>query len=81
MRANVLLSTCKSSKHTQHVSASLCGCGGLVEDDPAVDDDFEVDSEAMDVISFTFPFAMSCEANLFESITMPMLLGCVSHQR
>ena len=48
----------------------------MEEGDPPVDADFEVDSEAMDVVSFTFPFAMSCEAHLFESIPMPMLLGC-----
>jgi len=53
MRANVLLPTCKSSKQTQHRSASLCGCGGLVDDDPADEDvDFEVELEAVDVVSF-----------------------------
>ena len=53
IRANVLASTCKSSKHTQHVSASLCGCTGLVDDDPAEEDvDFEVDLDAVDVVSF-----------------------------
>jgi len=53
MRANVLLSTCKSSKQTQHVSASWSGCTGLVDDDPAEEeDDFEVDLEAVDVVSF-----------------------------
>ena len=53
MRLNVLASTCKSSKQTQHVSASLCGCAGLVDDDPAEeDDDFEVELEAVDDVSF-----------------------------
>ena len=53
MRTNVLASTCKSSKQTQHVSASLCGCAGLVDDDPAEEeDDLEVELEAVDVVSF-----------------------------
>ena len=52
MRENVLQSTCKSSKQTQHVSASWCGCTGLVDDDPAEEDDLEVDLEAVDVVSF-----------------------------
>jgi len=53
MRANVSSSTCKSSKQTQHVSASLCGCAGLVDDDPAEEeDDLEVELEAVDVVSF-----------------------------
>ena len=53
MRANALASTCKSSKQTQHVSASWCGCTGLVDDDPAEeDDDLEVDLEAVDVVCF-----------------------------
>ena len=31
----------------------VCGCAGLVDDDPAEeDDDFEVDLEAVDVVSF-----------------------------
>jgi hypothetical protein len=53
MRENIALSTGKSSKQTQHVSASLCGCAGLVDDDPAdeEDDDFEVELEAVDVVS------------------------------
>ena len=53
MRANVFLSTCKSSKQTQHVSASWCRCAGLVDDDPAdEDDDLEVDLDAVDDFSF-----------------------------
>ena len=40
IRVIVLKSTCKSSKQTQHVSASLCGYDGWVEDDPA-DANFE----------------------------------------
>ena len=52
MRANVLQSTCKSSKQTQHRSACLCGCAGLGDDDPAKEDVvFEVDLEAVDVVS------------------------------
>jgi hypothetical protein len=50
-----LASTGKSSKQTQHVSASLCGCAGLVDDDPADEDvevEFEVELEAVDVVSF-----------------------------
>ena len=51
MRIKAASSTCKSSKQTQHVSASLCGCAGLVDDDPAEgDDDFELG--AVDVVSF-----------------------------
>jgi len=56
MRVNFILSTCRSSKQTQHRSASLCGCagcGGLVDDDPAEEDDnFEVDLDAVDIVSF-----------------------------
>jgi len=55
MRENAAQSTGKSSKQTQHVSTSLCGCGGLVDDadDPAEEDvDFEVDLDAVDVVSF-----------------------------
>ena len=52
MRTNVLASTCKSSKQTQHVSASLCGCAGLVDDDPPAeeDDDLEVNMEVSFVL-------------------------------
>ena len=53
MRANAIASTCKSSKQTQHASASLFGCGGLVNDDPMEEeDDFEVELDAVDVVSF-----------------------------
>ena len=52
MRANVLSSTCKSSKQMQHVSVSLCRCVGLVDNDPAEEDvDFEVELDAVDVVS------------------------------
>ena len=67
MRANVSSSTCKSSKQSQHVSASLCGCAGLVDDDPAEEDvDFEVDLEAVDVVSFGLA-AVSSGFNALES--------------
>ena len=61
MRANVPASTCKSSKQTQHVSASLCGCAGLVvDDDPAEeDDDFEVDLDTVDDVSFALTVVSS----------------------
>ena len=61
MRVNVLTSTCKSSKQTQHRSACLCGCAaGLVDDDPAEeDDDFEVDLDAVDVGSFAMAVVSS----------------------
>jgi len=41
----------------QHRSACLCGCAGLVDDDPTEEDDdfevdFEVELEAVDVVSF-----------------------------
>ena len=53
MRQNPLASTGKSSKQTQHRSACLCGCAGLVDDDPAdEEDDFEVELDAVDVVSF-----------------------------
>jgi len=70
MRANALLSTCKSSKQTQHVSASLCGCAGLLDDDPAEEeDDFEVDLEAVDVVSFALPLVgIGFDELEFESI-------------
>ena len=36
---------------------------GLKEDDPAEDDDFELDLEAVDVVSFAVPFvSMGCKA-------------------
>ena len=38
------------------------------DDDPPVDDDFELDLEAVDVVSFPLPLAMGFEELLFESI-------------
>ena len=78
MRANVILSTCKSSKQTQHVSASWCGCTGLVDDDPAEeDDDFEVDLEAVEDCSFALAVVpLGFKALVFDSIlaaTAPVL--------
>ena len=75
MRANALLSTGKSSKQTQHRSASLCGCDGLVDDDPAEeDDDFEVDLEAVDFVSFALAVVSLAFKELeFESIPAAMV--------
>ena len=80
MRPNALLSTCKSSKQTQHVSASLCGCTGLVDSDPAEeDDDFEVDLETVDVVSFALAVvSLGCNALASDSIraaTVPEMRG------
>ena len=80
MRENVLQSTCKSSKQTQHVSASWCGCTGLVDDDPAEeDDDFEVDLEAVDVVCFALSVvSLGCNALVSGSIltaTAPVARG------
>ena len=74
MRANILASTCKSSKQTQHVSASLCGCAGLVDDDPAEeDDDFEVELEAVDVVSFVLAVvSLGFNALVSDSILVAM---------
>ena len=72
MRANVSSSTCKSSKQTQHVSASLCGCAGLVDDDPADEDvDFEVQLEVVDVGSFALA-VVSLASNALASDSMPV---------
>jgi len=70
MRANAALSTGKSSKQTQHRSASLCGCGGLVDNDPAEeDDDFEVDLDAVDDFSFALAVVpLGFKALVFDSI-------------
>ena len=70
MRENALASTGKSSKQTQHRSACLCGCGGLVDDDPAEeDDDFEVDLEAVDDFSFALAVVpLGFKALVFDSI-------------
>ena len=81
MRANALLSTGKSSKQTQHRSASLCGCAGSVEDDPAdEEDDFEVDLEAVDVVSCALAVvSLGFKALVSDSIlvaTAPVLRGC-----
>jgi hypothetical protein len=86
MRANVFLSTCKSSKQTQHVSACSCGCGGLVDDDPAEeDDDFEVDLEAVDFVSFALAVvSLAFKALEFESIpavTVQRFRAIVGHQK
>jgi hypothetical protein len=45
------------------------------EDDPPVDDDFEVDSEAVDVVFFPLPFPIGCEALVLESIPIPTPLS------
>jgi hypothetical protein len=82
MRANVLESTCKSSKQTQHVSASWCGCAGLVDDDPAEeDDDLEVDLESVDVVAFAWA-GVSLGFNVLASdsilaATAPVIQVCV----
>ena len=69
MRANVLLSTCKSSKQTQHVSASLCGCG--LDDDPAEEDnDLEVELDLVDVV----PFAMAVVSVSFNTLVSDSIL-------
>ena len=78
MRENVPLSTCKFSKQTQHRSACLCGCAGLVDDDPAEeDDDFEV--EAIDVVSFALVVvSLGFNAGVSDSIlaaTAPVMCG------
>ena len=82
MRTNVLASTCKFSKQTQHVSASWCGCTGLVVDDPREDDDFEVDLEAVDVVSVACS-VVSLGANALASDSIlaamaPVIQVCVS---
>ena len=47
----------------------------MEEEDPPVDDDFEVDFEALDVVSFSLPFAMGCEELVLEFIPMPTPLS------
>jgi hypothetical protein len=74
MRASVVASTCKYSIQNKHISASVCGCAGLV-DDPADEDDFEVELEAVDVVSFALPFAMGFNELEFESIPVPTTLN------
>ena len=80
MRANVLQSTGKSSKQTQHRSACLCGCAGLVDDDPAdEEDDFEVELDAVDVVSFALAVgSLAFNALVSESILVavaPVMRG------
>ena len=48
---------------------------GLKEDVPAEDDDFEVELEAVDVVSFALPFAMGFNELEFESIPVPTTLN------
>ena len=76
MRTNALASTGKSSKQTQHASASLCGCAGLVDDDSAEeDDDFEVELEAVDVASFALAVvSLGSKALVSDSILAAMAL-------
>ena len=78
MHANALKSTGKSSKQTQHASASLCGCGGLVlvDDDPAEEeDDFEVELDAVDVVSFALAVvSLGSKALVSDSILAAMAL-------
>ena len=79
--ANVLLSTCKSSKQTQHVSASLSGFdAGLVDDDPAEeDDDFVLDLEVVDVVSLTLAVVVSLGGfNALVSDSMPVATSPVT---
>ena len=72
-----MVSTCKSSKQTKHVSASFCGCAGVVVVNPAEeDDDFELDLEAVDVVSFGPPVVFMGFIELeFESIPVAMSRG------
>ena len=75
MRENALASTGKSSKQTQHRSACLCGCGGLVDDDPAdeEDDDFELELEAVVVDSCALAVvSLGFNALVFDSIVVAM---------
>ena len=82
MRGVVKASTGKSSKQTQHVSASWCGCTGLVDDDPAEeDDDFEVDLEAVDDVSFALAIVSvgfnTLASDSILAATAPVIQGCV----
>ena len=45
------------------------------EDDPPVDDNFEVDLAAVGVVSFPLPLSMGFEELLFESIPIPTPLS------
>ncbi len=58
----------------QHRSACLCGCAGLVDDDPAEeDDDFEVELEAVDVVSFALAVvSLGFNALVSDSILVAM---------
>jgi len=64
------------------VSASWSGCAGLVDDDPAEeDDDFEVDLEAVDVVSFALSvvslgFNTLASDSILEA-TAPVIQVCV----
>jgi hypothetical protein len=79
MRAHVSASAGKSSKQTLHVSASLYGCAGLVDDDPAEEVDFEVELEAVDVVSLALPFVGFNELES-ESISVPTTLIILCEQ-
>ena len=64
----------------QHRSACLCGCAGLVDDDPAEEeDDFEVDVDAVDVVSCALAVvSLGFNALVSDSIlvvTAPVLRG------
>ena len=78
MRANASESTGKSSKQTQHVSASLCGCAGFVDDDSAEEeDDFEAELDVIDVVSVALTLAVcsvGSEALVSDSILAAMAL-------
>ena len=78
MRANVLQSTCKSSKQTQHRSACLCGCvAGSVDDDPA-DDDLEVELDVVSVALALVVVSSDFNAVVYDSIlvtTAPVTRG------
>ena len=54
MRANVLQSTCKSSKQIQHVSACLGSCGSEKNEVAVVEEEEEVVVVVVVVVSFLF---------------------------